>query len=147
METEIQAPDSTIQIGKARTISKVKNQFFQVNSNLSFSDWSRTIGIFHLFDRCCDDCGGNQKDRLWAIVHCRLKWSRYFLRALSVFLAIPRQHRNFNYLQMVATRLGGDAVSTFSFNVTFARRGNQSRPFSKGGFRFHTLSPPWWLII
>ena len=44
-----------------------------------------------------------------------LNGARHLLRALSVYLAIPAEHRKFKFLYAVAARLGGDAVSVLTF--------------------------------
>src|SRR5256714_835739 len=41
--------------------------------------------------------------------------SRHFLRALAMRLAVPPEHRRFNYLQAFAARLGGEAISFLTF--------------------------------
>ena len=40
---------------------------------------------------------------------------RHWLRALCIYLAIPAEHRKFNYLHAVSARLGGEAVSVLTF--------------------------------
>lgn len=41
--------------------------------------------------------------------------SRHFLRALAMRLAVPPEHRRFNYLQAFSARLGGEAISFLTF--------------------------------
>lgn len=48
-----------------------------------------------------------------------LNGSRHFLRALSLYLAIPSQHRLFKFRYAVAARLGGEAVSFLTFTGPF----------------------------
>src|SRR5687767_11289563 len=42
-----------------------------------------------------------------------LNISRHFLRAASMYLAVPPEHRNFKYRGAVAARFGGEAVTIF----------------------------------
>lgn len=44
-----------------------------------------------------------------------LNGSRHLLRALSVYLAIPEDHRAFKYRYAVSARLGGEAVNVLTF--------------------------------
>lgn len=44
---------------------------------------------------------------------------RHFLRASSMYLAVPREHRNFKYRNAVAARFGGEAVSFLTFTGPF----------------------------
>jgi uncharacterized membrane protein YbhN (UPF0104 family) len=44
-----------------------------------------------------------------------LNGSRHFLRAFSIYLAIPPQHRSFKYRHAIAVRLGGEAVNVLTF--------------------------------
>lgn len=48
-----------------------------------------------------------------------LNGSRHFLRALSLYLAIPPPHRSFKFRYAVAARLGGEAVSFVTFTGPF----------------------------
>jgi uncharacterized protein (TIRG00374 family) len=48
-----------------------------------------------------------------------LNGSRHFLRALSLYLAIPAQHRSFKFRYALAARLGGEAVSFATFTGPF----------------------------
>ncbi len=44
-----------------------------------------------------------------------LNLARHMLRAMSLYIAIAPEHRNFKYRNAVSARLGGEAVSFFSF--------------------------------
>lgn len=48
-----------------------------------------------------------------------LNGSRHLLRALSLYLAIPPQHRTFKFRYAVAARLGGEAISFVTFTGPF----------------------------
>ena len=48
-----------------------------------------------------------------------LNGARHFLRALSMYLVIPAQHRNFKFREAIAARLGGEAVSFVTFTGPF----------------------------
>lgn len=48
-----------------------------------------------------------------------LNVSRHLMRAASMYMAVPREHRNFSYWGAVAARFGGDAVTIFSFAGPF----------------------------
>lgn len=48
-----------------------------------------------------------------------LNGSRHLLRALSLYLALPPQHRSFKFRYAVAARLGGEAVSFVTFTGPF----------------------------
>lgn len=48
-----------------------------------------------------------------------LNGSRHLLRALSLYLAIPSQHRAFKFRYALAARLGGEAVSFVTFTGPF----------------------------
>lgn len=53
------------------------------------------------------------------LVIVALNQSRHLLRALTMYLAVAPEHRNFKYRSAVAARLGGDAVNLFSFAGPF----------------------------
>lgn len=115
METEIQAQSDSIQIGKALSYLKSKFKFSWSIQILVFLIGLSLLTYF-IYSTGIGTISEAVKKIGWGLlVIVGLNGSRHFLRAFSVFLAIPRPHRNFSYLQMVATRLGGDAVSTFSF--------------------------------
>lgn len=44
---------------------------------------------------------------------------RHFMRAASMYLAVPKEHRNFKYRSAVAARFGGEAVSFLTFTGPF----------------------------
>jgi uncharacterized membrane protein YbhN (UPF0104 family) len=44
---------------------------------------------------------------------------RHFLRAASMYLAVPKEHRTFRYMNAVAARFGGEAVSFLTFTGPF----------------------------
>lgn len=44
---------------------------------------------------------------------------RHFIRAASMYLAVPREHRNFKYRSAVAARFGGEAVTFMTFTGPF----------------------------
>lgn len=44
-----------------------------------------------------------------------LNQTRHFGRALTMYLAVPSEHRNFKYRSAVAARIGGDAMNSISF--------------------------------
>lgn len=48
-----------------------------------------------------------------------LNLGRHFLRAASTYLAVAPEHRTFKYRSMVAARLGGEAVTFFTFTGPF----------------------------
>ena len=48
-----------------------------------------------------------------------LNVTRHFLRASSMYLAVPREHRNFKYRSAVAARFGGEAISFLTFTGPF----------------------------
>ena len=115
METEIQASGNTIQLSRALTYLKSKIKFSWSIQILVFLIGLALLAYF-IYSTGIGTISEAIKKIGWGLLFIvGLNGSRHFLRALSVFLAIPRLHRNFGYLQMVATRLGGDAVSTFSF--------------------------------
>ncbi len=48
-----------------------------------------------------------------------LNVTRHFLRASSLYLAVPPEHRNFKYRSAVAARFGGEAISFLTFTGPF----------------------------
>ncbi|HEX3101031.1 MAG TPA: hypothetical protein VHQ01_04530, partial [Pyrinomonadaceae bacterium] len=48
-----------------------------------------------------------------------LNVSRHFLRASTLYLAVPPEHRNFKYRSAVAARFGGEAISFLTFTGPF----------------------------
>jgi len=48
-----------------------------------------------------------------------LNLTRHLLRALSMYLAVGPEHRNFKYRSALAARLGGDAVAVLTFTGPF----------------------------
>ena len=48
-----------------------------------------------------------------------LNVARHFLRALSMYLAVPAEYRTFKYRNAVAARFGGEAVSFLTFTGPF----------------------------
>lgn len=48
-----------------------------------------------------------------------LNGSRHFLRAFSLYLALPAEHRDFKFRYALAARLGGEAVSFVTFTGPF----------------------------
>jgi hypothetical protein len=44
---------------------------------------------------------------------------RHFLRSASMYLAVPKEERNFKYMSAVAARFGGEAVSFMTFTGPF----------------------------
>ena len=48
-----------------------------------------------------------------------LNVTRHFLRASSMYLAVPKEHRNFKYRSAVAARFGGEAISFLTFTGPF----------------------------
>lgn len=44
---------------------------------------------------------------------------RHFMRSASMYLAIPKEHRNFKYREAVAARFGGEAVTFLTFTGPF----------------------------
>jgi len=53
------------------------------------------------------------------LVIVALNQSRHLLRALTMYIAVAPEHRNFKYRSAFAARLGGDAVNLFSFAGPF----------------------------
>lgn len=48
-----------------------------------------------------------------------LNGARHFLRALCLYLVLPSNHRSFKYRDALSARLGGEAVSFFTFTGPF----------------------------
>ncbi len=48
-----------------------------------------------------------------------LNVGRHIFRSYSMYLAVPPQHRNFKFRQVIAARFGGEAISFISFTGPF----------------------------
>ncbi|MFN2501679.1 MAG: lysylphosphatidylglycerol synthase domain-containing protein [Pyrinomonadaceae bacterium] len=53
------------------------------------------------------------------VVIIALNLSRHLLRAASMYLAVPAEHRTFKYRSAAAARFGGEAVTFFTFTGPF----------------------------
>lgn len=115
METDLQTPGYSIQLGKAFAYLKSK-----INVSLAFQILVFIFGlallVFFIYYTGLQTISDAIKKIGWGLlIIFALNGSRHLLRAFSVYLAIPREHRNFGYHNVVATRLCGDAVSILSF--------------------------------